>query len=490
MEATKELPNYDEIRRQGIEALSIHRQNYDEFDPKPKTLQLLWWEFPPEHLEELQEGCHMNFLTPPPEMIHQNANMDEKQLKIGADFVDELVSLGVLRLPKDAQDIVLNAPLFVVTKPGEPGQCWCIADMLQGGQNQCVGSDPVYLPPAEHILDQMYTDGWSAVLNLSKYFYNFSTHPDDRPYLGTLHPILQILLEYWGLPMGSGNSPAVACRVGQGFMRLIREEFEIFQGAVRDNCWWTGFKSTGEYCPVKGYGYILEGPNGLAVKIWGFVDDFLLHDGPSRKSVEHAMLFFLEAACRVGLMCHPKKCTPPNQSVRYIGFIFDTHRAPCLRIPLHKREHAVAIVGYLISSPNDQSFSRLSLAVAVGILQSLVEATPSHLGNTYLRSFHSVVRPPGLGSGAEPYYTKATIPFKLRQDLRWRGQFLIKGEGRFCRTRRSATLVPNWGDGSGTGTGGTLGMPDEPLKMWHLKGHLFGYGGILWSRAHNFCALV
>jgi hypothetical protein len=49
MEATKELPNCDEIRRQGIEALSIHRQNYDEFGPKPKTLQLLWWEFPPEH---------------------------------------------------------------------------------------------------------------------------------------------------------------------------------------------------------------------------------------------------------------------------------------------------------------------------------------------------------------------------------------------------------------------------------------------------------
>jgi hypothetical protein len=147
----------------------------------------------------------MNFLTTPPEMIHQNANMDEEQVEIAADFVEELVSLGVLRLPKDAQDIVLNAPFSVVTKPGQPGQWRCTADMLWGGQNQCVGSDPVYLPRAEHILDQMYTDGWSAVLDLSKYFYNFPTHPDDRPYLGTLHPISQILLEYWGLPMGSGN---------------------------------------------------------------------------------------------------------------------------------------------------------------------------------------------------------------------------------------------------------------------------------------------
>ena len=31
---------------------------------------------------------------------------------------------------------------------------------------------------------------------------------------------------------------------------------------------------------------------------------------------------------------------------------------------------------------------------------------------------------------------------------------------------QSATLVPNWGNGSGTSTGGTLGIPDQPLKMW------------------------
>lgn len=30
----------------------------------------------------------------------------------------------------------------------------------------------------------------------------------------------------------------------------------------------------------------------------------------------------------------------------------------------------------------------------------------------------------------------------------------------------SATLIPNWGDGSGTGTGGTLGLPAQALKMW------------------------
>lgn len=32
---------------------------------------------------------------------------------------------------------------------------------------------------------------WSVVLDLSKYFHNFPTHPDDRAYLGTVHPITQ-----------------------------------------------------------------------------------------------------------------------------------------------------------------------------------------------------------------------------------------------------------------------------------------------------------
>lgn len=27
-------------------------------------------------------------------------------------------------------------------------------------------------------------------------------------------------------------------------------------------------------------------------------------------------------------------------------------------------------------------------------------------------------------------------------------------------------LLPSWGDGSGTGTGGTLALPGKPLKTW------------------------
>jgi hypothetical protein len=58
-----------------------------------------------------------------------------------------------------------------------------------GGQNDCIGADPCVLPRVSHIVDTMYTVGYSAVVDLSKYFHNFMVHPEDRPYMGLKHPI-------------------------------------------------------------------------------------------------------------------------------------------------------------------------------------------------------------------------------------------------------------------------------------------------------------
>lgn len=77
--------------------------------------------------------------------------------------------------------------------------------MLKGGQNKSVGSDPVVLPRASHIIDEMYHGGYSAVYALSKYFYHFPTRAEDRLYLGLLHPSTEEMLAYYDLPMGGGN---------------------------------------------------------------------------------------------------------------------------------------------------------------------------------------------------------------------------------------------------------------------------------------------
>ena len=181
--------------------------------------------------------------------------------------------------------------------------------------------------------------------------------------------------------MGGGNSPGVACCGGEAFLQLVRESNHLFQGTSSANCWWTGFTPDGTYDPRKGYGYILTNNHGLTVKVWGFVDDFMLH-APTPWLLYSTRDFFMDVACRLGFLCHPKKCPPPSQCIKFIGFEFNTTTFPELKIPLVKRERAVAIVEYLSATPVHQSFSQLSLAVSTGILQSLVEATLNHIGAT------------------------------------------------------------------------------------------------------------
>ena len=71
-------------------------------------------------------------------------------------------------------------------------------EILEGGQNSVVGNDPVFLPRVSHILPQLYTGGYSAVVDALKFFYQFSTRKEERKYLGTIHPITGTIYEYCG----------------------------------------------------------------------------------------------------------------------------------------------------------------------------------------------------------------------------------------------------------------------------------------------------
>jgi len=83
--------------------------------------------------------------------------MDGDMTQAAANFVDELMDLGVIDNIDEGLTILSNAPLFVVPKPGQEGQWRVITDALRGGQNSCVGQDPVFLPRIGHILDQICT---------------------------------------------------------------------------------------------------------------------------------------------------------------------------------------------------------------------------------------------------------------------------------------------------------------------------------------------
>jgi hypothetical protein len=122
-------------------------------------------EVPKEHWEPLKDGSScLNFLKFPEPKIHDNAVMDAEQTQVAVGFVEELLVLLVILTPLEGHAILTNAPLFMVPKEGEEGEYWrVIADMLRGGQNECIEGDPVILPWISHILDQMYANGYSVV---------------------------------------------------------------------------------------------------------------------------------------------------------------------------------------------------------------------------------------------------------------------------------------------------------------------------------------
>ena len=120
-EAADTRPDPEAVVKEGLELLTIHRGNYTATGPSPKQLQLLWWEFPPEHWTALREGCRMNFLTLPEACIHDNAHMDHEQLDVAAAFVDELLELKIVKRMDDGREVLTNSPLFTVPKEGQEG---------------------------------------------------------------------------------------------------------------------------------------------------------------------------------------------------------------------------------------------------------------------------------------------------------------------------------------------------------------------------------
>ena len=455
----------EELTRRGIADLEIHRANYNQDGPNLTRLRLLWWEFPEEHWDELREGCDMGFVSLPERVIRPNSLMDEDERKVACTFVADLLKIGAFRQLRQGERLWSNAPIFCVPKPGQPGEYRVIADCKKGGQNAHIGGDPVYLNRPLHILEQMYTGGFSAVVDASKFFYQFPVRPEDQMFFGVVDPGNGEHLAHEGLPMGSGSSPGLAGRFGLAFIRMLKEQGRMFASNRTPNCWWTSLTETG-YDPSQGYGFaVTRADGGAAVKIWVHVDDFLLH-GPDWESTSEALTYFLDKAVDVGLLCNPQKLYPPSQIQRYCGFLFDTTGEPTLHIPEDKLDRCRAMAQHLGNMRPGTRVSRLALSVIAGTLESVADATPNRLGHTYLRSTHGLIHPEGHEPGRALYFTYAEVTSEVLREMEWWALILAHTGGRKIRSLRSGTLVPSWGDGSGTGTGGTVHLPGQEMQLW------------------------
>lgn len=125
----------------------------------------------------------------------------------------------------------------------------------------------------------------------------------------------------------------------------------------------------------------------------------------------------------------------------------------------------MAMIEYVTHHPQRQ-WSRLALSVLAGVLESLAECTPQRIGHTHLRTLYSLVHPDGVAGGLEAYLSTTSVDRETLSDLSWWRNHLQEGGGRVVRAQASGALVPTFGDGSGTGTGGTISIPGAPPLMW------------------------
>jgi hypothetical protein len=362
----------------------------------------------------------MNFLAEPPPGLVANSEMTEQQLETGAEFVDELIALGVLQIP--LEPLLNSFPLFLVEKVVQE-QWRCIADGKSGGQNDVCSSDPVHLGSPDDILPFLYTGGFSAVIDISKFFHMFPTVPS------------RMLADTCPLSHGVARRNDFLCR-------LAGEPFDSRLGTGR----------------------VEINKDGKPVcKSWIHVDDIKIH-GQSKDDVGGALNHTMDLALRLGLICQPAKTSPPASIQKFCGFIYDTSGIPTRRVPASKISRALALLSFVrreLSGP----LARLGLSIVTGVLQSLVPATPSNIGSNFLSSLYADLHrgmDPNLRGHKSAYYDHVEVSGLSLDEMDWWFSALQAGLARKSQASDADVFSLHFGDGSGTGTGGTGVFYDRP----------------------------
>ena len=119
------------------------------------------------------------------------------------------------------------------------------------------------------------------------------------------------------------------------------------------------------------------------------------------------------------------------------------------------------MIRYLKAGDKSIAMSRLALAVVTGLLQSMVEATPQRVGQTFLRRLYDQLHeleedPIKRRTGMELYYTRVGLTEEDWLDLEWWATALELNIEVQAYSSQQGTIGISYGDGSGSGTGGTI----------------------------------
>eukprot|EP00957_Ditylum_brightwellii_P099846 7607516-Ditylum_brightwellii.AAC.1 len=191
--------------------------------------------------------------------------------------------------------------------------------------------------------------------------------------------------------------------------------------------------------------------------IWIYCDNFLVH-GATHKECCEAVMVVMDTLLRLGLLVRLSKIKWPVHRQQFCSFIYDITSTPRIEVPIDKQDNVISLLTYLESIPPHLSY--LALSVVVGRLQSMVSTTLGNVRATYLRHLYDILHADD-GSGILPihlayFYYSATLIEEALSEVDWWKEYLFSMACAVSRPSDPMVLATTWGDGSGTGTGGTF----------------------------------
>ena len=132
----------------------------------------------------------MNFMSAPTGPLEENSSKTPDGMNVAAAFTDEILDLGVIAPVPAGMKLEAVGLIFCLKKLSQDEQWRLLTDMKRGDQNEHIASEPVHFFRPHDIRGRLYTGGWSAVIDASKYFHNFKTREDKLGFFGCIHPII------------------------------------------------------------------------------------------------------------------------------------------------------------------------------------------------------------------------------------------------------------------------------------------------------------
>jgi hypothetical protein len=246
------------------------------------------------------------------------------------------------------------------------------------------------------------------------------------------------------------------------------------QGEVVINDWKFALEGD-EIDPKLGVDRVLIGYDGLpACLIWIHVDDIFLH-GPTRDNSTSALKKILDLTVLVGLISHPT----------FVG-------TPKLRILDNKVVRALDLLNFLMRGSREV-ICCLDLAVVVGTLQYLVPATHNAIGASLLYHVYRNIHNENLDHVEDIhdfYHSGLSLGDLAQSDFCWWEQALNSDLREQVQPRYFCTLGVAWGDGSGSGSGGTFGWVDSrKVVLPKMESWMGACNGAIHSFSSNWIEL-